>query len=206
MITRNINDDNTLSYLFNGNSKAIKKTEQKVSELEGKIGDVIFVGPDEPEDPKIKLWLDTDEQGASAVTSVNGKNGTVVLNADDVGAMSKWDLLWANASPTSAFAAQTVSLDLSGYSAVAIFFKRSTDAGYDQGLLTFIALIGQTYIDQMMTASSSNVAFLMRQFSTSNSGITFAAAKLSVQGSASSEADRTQYLIPLYIYGIKGVA
>lgn len=34
------------------------------------------------------------------------------------------DLLWTNPSPTSAFAAQTVALDLSGYDGVKIKLKR----------------------------------------------------------------------------------
>lgn len=49
--------------------------------------------------------------------------------ASDIGAMSKWTLLWTNASPTSSFAAQTVSLDLSGYDAVLIIYKMDTATG-----------------------------------------------------------------------------
>lgn len=61
--------------------------------------------------------------GDAGVSSVNGATGTVVLDAEDVGAMSEWVLLWENASPTSNFAAQTISVDISAYSFVAVEVK-----------------------------------------------------------------------------------
>ena len=90
--------------------------------LDGAIDDIVYVGDDAPTDPNTKIWLDTDASGASAVNSINGKAGTVVLDADDVGAMSKMTLLWTNASPTSTFSGQTVQIDLSTYSHVFIVF------------------------------------------------------------------------------------
>ena len=46
---------------------------------------VVHVGTSAPSDTDVKFWLDTDEQGQSAVTSVNGRSGAVTLDADDVG-------------------------------------------------------------------------------------------------------------------------
>ena len=139
-----------------------------------------------------------------AVDSVNGQTGTVVLDADDVGAMSKWELLWTNASPLSDFNAQTLSIDLSDYDAVLIAVTRSPDTGYTQKFYSLM-LVGEVGIIQYVTASATNVAFIDRYFTVSSSGIDVTAAHLAVQGSASSQQDRTRYLIPYKIFGIKGV-
>lgn len=39
----------------------------------------------------------------------------------------KWKILWENQSPTSSFAAQTVSLDLQNYDVIMVHFLRDTD-------------------------------------------------------------------------------
>ena len=88
--------------------------------IQDALDDYVYVGTSAPTDPTTKIWLDTDEPGMSAVSSVNGATGTVVLDADDVGATPAWTLLWTNASPTSSFSGQTVQLDLSPYSEVLI--------------------------------------------------------------------------------------
>ncbi len=46
--------------------------------------------------------------------SYNG-SAEITLAAADVGAAAKWTLLWKNANPTAAFAAQTLSLSISAY-------------------------------------------------------------------------------------------
>lgn len=53
---------------------------------------------------------------------------------DNIGA--NWDLLWENASPTSQFAAQTISVDYSAYERIMIFYNL-TNSNYRQ-LLTGI--------------------------------------------------------------------
>lgn len=40
---------------------------------------IVHVGDSAPSDSNIEVWLDTDEQGASAVTSVNGQSGAITL-------------------------------------------------------------------------------------------------------------------------------
>lgn len=40
---------------------------------------IVHVGDSAPSDSNIEVWLDTDEQGASVVTSVNGQSGAVTI-------------------------------------------------------------------------------------------------------------------------------
>lgn len=76
---------------------------QEIQTITGVSG--AHVGPDAPTDPEIGIWVDTDEQGESVVTSVNGKSGPVTLDAEDVGAVpTEWTLLG-----TSSSSSQTVT-------------------------------------------------------------------------------------------------
>lgn len=201
-LTQNLSNDTTLAYLLNGKSKSIKQTNERIDELAEQVGDVIYVGPDEPEDPKIKLWLDTDEQGASAVNSVNGKNGTVVLDAEDVGAISG-DLLWENASPTSAFAAQTVALDLASYQVVMITFVANAPAQSGTTLLSkgsFILPVGEFGFFITYVKYGSSFFNYERQVTVNSNGIVFDLG----YANAGNEQNNA-YAVPLYIHGVKGV-
>lgn len=163
----------------------------------------IHVGASAPTDPNVKIWLDTDEPGMSGVSSVNNKTGTVVLDADDVGAMSEWVLLWENASPTSAFAAQTVSLDLSNYDAV---FVDSISYATEDPHITCICPKGiQTRIFRANAAESSNAKMWIasREATVSNSGVVFSKALQSTV--TANEGTVNNALIPFRIYGFKGV-
>ena len=129
----------------------------------------------------------------SGVSSVNGATGTVVLDADDVGAMSKWVLLWTNASPTSNFAAQTVSLDLSGYDLIMVSAMWST--GNQQIIQPVITTVpsGDCRIDTTDTTAKN----LDREFTVSTTGITFNSGNYGTSSAPSM-------CIPYKIWGIKG--
>lgn len=156
---------------------------------------VIHVGTAAPSNPNVQLWLDTDEPGASVVNSVCGKNGTVVLDADDVGAMSQWDLLWTNASPDSSFAAQTVSLDLSEYDVIMIALAQSTSPSGEY-IYTEIAFIDGK-IHMLMGNFSGTTT--RRMATISSTGIIFNV------GEIPAGATYNDRMIPLQIWGIKGV-
>lgn len=160
-------------------------------------GTAVYVGADTPTDPNVDIWLDTDEPGQSAVTSVNGANGTVVLDADDVGAMSEWTLLWTNASPTSSFAAQTVSLDLSGYDVIAVVFTGENGNGRR---MLFSLIDGNEYASNFVTIASGTVYTKQRLYSPSSTGIQFGG---NYQNGSSGTNDTQN--VPTAIYGIKGV-
>lgn len=121
-------------------------------------------------------------------------------SADQVGAMSKWELLWTNASPTSDFAAQTVSLDLSGYDAVLIEFYAARTRQY---LRTAIGLKGvHSYLE-----SSIGGYVGLRGFTPSDYGVAFAAGEYVsyFNQSSNSIAEWADACTPVRIYGIKGV-
>ena len=108
----------------------------------------------------------------------------------------KIDLLWTNPSPTSAFAAQTVSLGLSEYEWLLINSRRSD--GYDQYVTYLIPVNGLT---QIMSCGQLNVnptASMMRGVTATSIGCTFTTGYAS--GNSSSN---TGWLIPYKIYGIK---
>lgn len=123
----------------------------------------------------------------------------------DVGAMSEWGLLWENASPDSSFAAQTVSVDLSGYDAVMVIFNCDTSSG---------SVIYQAYMSNITPVGKRGVSLHIitivgggwpggaydsyRTYDVTASGIAFDDCY-----ERGGKHNGTQ--IPVYIYGIKGV-
>ena len=167
----------------------------------------VHVGTSAPTDPTTKIWLDTDESGMSAVSSVNGATGTVVLDADDVGAMSEWELLWTNASPSSSFTAQTVSLDLSNYDAVFVISNMMTTGENNIGVFVRKGLATETNIVMYGAIVAASVMAVQRRGVTAtDTGVVFSDAKLKAATSTSAGSTENSRCIPLYIFGIKGVA
>lgn len=102
--------------------------------------------------------------------------------------------LWENASDTSTFAAQTVTLNLSGYAGVFMYFKGVTSgAGY-----YFSGFIPMGKYGLLQLATTGGV-IRQRSVTINAEGITFAA------GETGGEADN-RYVIPVVIYGMKGAA
>ena len=153
---------------------------------------VIHVGTSAPSNPNVQLWLDTDEPGMSVVSSVCSKTGTVMLDLNDIGFAT---LLWTNASPTSSFAAQTVSIDLSEYSFVLVGLNQ--DTGNNNYIYTEIALVDGK-IHMFMGNFSGTVTRRMTTVTTA--GVEFGNG----QTGTSFSTDNAK-MIPISIYGIKGV-
>ena len=131
---------------------------------------------------------------AFPVTSVNTKTGAVTLDADDVGAMSKWDLLWTNTEPTSGFNAQTIPLDLSKYDLVMVIYRLWTNNDYCQNIIVGVGMNG------MMTISDTKLDY--RRFTTTSTGITFETGYVTnTYGQAATASPNG--IIPVKIYGIK---
>ena len=148
-------------------------TDAGVTSFNGQTGDVTYAAP---------------------VTSVNNKTGAVTLDAEDVGAMSGWDLLWTNASPSSSFAAQTVQLNLSGYDMVCVFGYNDVNDG---GIMAF-APVGETGTLFFMVNYRQR-----RNFAVSSAGVQF---KDGYSGAPNNNVIVSNTAaIPYYIYGIKGV-
>ena len=112
----------------------------------------------------------------------------------EAGAMSAWELLWTNASPTSAFAAQTVALDLSGYDAVLIDVNCAYELP-DFGTC-FVCMVGRGGFMDVWASSQNNK--YSREATVASTGVTFG------QGYFGTGANNN-CAIPYRIYGIKGV-
>ena len=111
---------------------------------------------------------------------------------DNLFPTSKMDLLWANASPSSNFAAQTVSLDLSRYAKVIVNYRWATsDTSQYLGRTN---IIGRSTIDDCCNPTNTATQGV-RTYTSSTTGISFLDA---YTGSKSNNI-----MIPLEIYGIK---
>lgn len=119
--------------------------------------------------------------------------------------IEKRKLLWTNASPTSEFAAQTISLTLSSYDAVEIVCRYSTTSDSrtryicDVGSSASIDWFYYTVVaGKYMGVKSRN------EVSASTTGVTFGACTTK-PGNSTDSTTTNGYIIPIKIYGIKGV-
>lgn len=104
------------------------------------------------------------------------------------------ELLWENASPDSAFVAQTLSIDLSGYQMIGLVFKWTKTWGY-QPMAIMEKGSGQRYI-----SGAGMGGTVSRQITEiSDTKIVFGTAY-------ANAGENTSTCIPVKIYGIKGVA
>lgn len=118
-------------------------------------------------------------------------------SADQVGAMSAWELLWTNASPSSAFAAQTIALDLSGYDFVMVVFQHWTSSDVNNSAFCRIGAYGRL--------ESHDYSLAYRDYHPETTGVYFNTGILVASYGNSSIQQNTSAIIPLQIYGIKGV-
>ena len=119
-------------------------------------------------------------------------------------------LLWTNASPTSVFAAQTLDSsdgipDLSGYDSVEIVCRYSTT---DDTRIRYICDVGNSASMYWFYRTATNGYYMgvrsRTNMSASTTGVTFdTCSGKPVNSSTSTTNDG--YIIPIEIYGIKGV-
>lgn len=140
----------------------------------------IYIGAEAPTGEDLpKLWIDPSE------------NRTPVY-------MEK---LWENASPTSEFAAQTISLTLTGYDLIKVFFSYSDS---DSAVMSVVELKNVTNQQCVGTVWDTAASYFARRYvKRTSSGLQFYAASA---GSAGTTFSTNNYMcIPIAIYGIKGV-
>lgn len=110
-------------------------------------------------------------------------------------------LLWENPSPTAAFAAQTIAMDLSGYDFVEIYFRQQygdSNLVYTKCLKDVNGYLSDTLASSV--AGRGTYAF-QRSFSVASSGVTFNNCSFGYTGQ--SATTNNNYCIPVKIYGIK---
>lgn len=101
--------------------------------------------------------------------------------------------LWANQNPTSNFSAQTVSLDLSAWSMLAIVTRFSATHNYRT--INFVRVGDTCPLDTGNFFSTMYTA--KRSAAVSTSGVTFSTGYRNTTGTSG-----TEYCIPLAIYGV----
>lgn len=118
--------------------------------------------------------------------------------AADIGGMSKWTLLWENASPTSAFVAQTIPLDLSDYDFVCILYYDSTPATHTtRSFFTSVGTAG------MLDCTESHIS--RRRATVNTSGVVFGDGTYMGAYPSETMLVYNDFCLPYKIYGIKGV-
>ena len=103
------------------------------------------------------------------------------------------DLLWTNASPTSRFNEQTISLDLSGYSAVEVEMREGTNADVR---MVFKVNKGTTVRGLLMYNVRQT-----RNITVTDTGVKFAGGNAGQYNASMSSSNDA--LIPVRIWGVK---
>ena len=117
-------------------------------------------------------------------------DGTISANATAL----TTEMLWTNSAPTSSFAAQTVSLDLSDYDLFVVVCRNSNSGGlYINNLL-----INNSPVDQKIMSLMGNGS-CFRTVTVSDSGMTFGVGKINT----TTETESNTNAIPIRIYGIR---
>lgn len=101
--------------------------------------------------------------------------------------------LWQNASPSSQFVAQTIPVDLSGYSMVYIRYLVSTGNTIQEQ--TIWGHVGTTLLIPFVSHKSANYGG--RQCQIDEQGLSFG------DSFNHSNTAQQQYMIPIAIYGVK---
>lgn len=139
----------------------------------------------------------------------NGVHDVKKFATANVNVQSEPELLWTNASPTSQFKPQTISLDASDYSAylVECRYSSSTSAGYDTTATSFIkfATYRQPVVAPKQTTYVAHDALACRTITSADqTGIVFGSCSNSAWTEGACNADNYWALgIPTRIWGVK---
>lgn len=104
--------------------------------------------------------------------------------------------LWTNPNPTSNFAAQTVPLDLSAWTWIAITVRHSTTSAYNTIRMTCFCKVGD---DVILVAQNlgSTLYTALRRANTDTTGVEFTTGYRNTTGTSG-----TEYCVPIAIYGV----
>jgi hypothetical protein len=111
------------------------------------------------------------------------------------------DLLWANSSPGSSFAAQTISINLSVYDFIAVEAAFNTSSKDIKNMFFFKKNNDSTYTYHAMIPNDALSYSMNRRFTSTNSSLVFKEGIKNTNGSGTTD---NSAVVPLYIYGIKG--
>ena len=122
----------------------------------------------------------------------------------NIGAAGGWKLLWTNPNPSSAFAAQTVSLDLSAFSEIKVHYLLN-DTQYSQGKIGYFCFgdkSGSKFKQDTLSGEAAGGApqWSVRSFSADNAGVTFTDAKKKATNVTTANAVDNGQILPYEIY------
>lgn len=138
------------------------------------------------------------------------KGGTGANNAEkalaNLGGMSM-ELIWENARPTSEFAAQLIPLDLSKYDLVYItsLYNTSSSTRFSSKIIKKGSYEMLEFFMNGTSTTSANVSLLSRKTDVSDSGVNFGNMIQKSLNDNTAGTTKNIYVIPVHIYGIKGV-
>lgn len=144
----------------------------------------------------------TSDSSTDALSALQGK--TLNEQHQALKQMVTKDLLWENASPSSDFAAQIISLDLSGYYAVDVIY--TPNAGSDADYTQTIRIGKNTGLDtcRSVESTTSGLFHTYRNCWVTATGVQFGAGGFKY-APTTSYTQMNNYSVPLVIYGIKEV-
>lgn len=165
----------------------------------------------EETDPTVPAWAKAevkpsytaDEVGATPKSHGTNTSNPHSVNYKQVGAVMM-KKVWENASPTSTYTSQTVSVDLSDAEKVLIVFKPVNSSSMHFESVIPVGSQGQLFSILNMTSASDNAECTSRTANVSTTGVAFGNGykKVLTGSTCSTEASR---LIPVAIYAMKGV-
>ena len=139
---------------------------------------------------KYQIAICTLSLGAGGITGVTSQIG--VSKPLDTGL--SMTLLWENASPNSAFAGQTINLDLSGYDHALIEFCLNPIAWQIKTSAWYRVDAGESIV----SVADGNPYTYLRGVTVNTNNVTFGTGRL-------GNTENNNNLVPLRIYGLKGV-
>ena len=196
------------SKLAKGMGFAFGKVAERVNYLD--MGWPIFMNnnrlhglpdPEDDDDAATKGYVDTanstmQEAMEDFKAAVSDDLSTMETAVNSKVQMTK---LWKNSSPSSTFAGQTVSVDLSNYTHAGIVFKQANSSDFYYPLAIYQKGLSGAY------AASSNGTLTRREISSiSDKSIVFGNGMYYDQTEETNKSSAGT-LIPYMIYGIKGV-
>ena len=111
--------------------------------------------------------------------------------------------VWTNASPTSQFKGQTIKASLKGYEFVLIEHAFSISIAYYTVTLCPVSM--NATLKQLSGAQSANTAYMSRDITVSLNGVSFSAGQYKTIASSNAGGTDNAFVIPVNIYGMKGV-
>ena len=137
--------------------------------------------------------------GAKTAAAARTNLGVTLANLGGVSMKS----LWTNASPTSDFVAQTISLNLSDYEYVLVRYLYSTN--YQDIDQIAIVKVGRDAYLTFTGAVSTSIYISQRTINVGSNSVAFGAPVYKTCASTSNPTANNKYCIPIEIIGIKGV-